>query len=461
MLSSSPSDSKDTASSKTSEANKKVVITTQQVVNEIMNYIKDERLEGVVMSLSRLPLGTYALSTATHIANILLMGCTRVADHECGTEAARMIIQTFDIARIKVDPLPFLVQLLFDERIKRRELTFALRSFPEKTGYDIFVDLLNTSGHNAGFPIGIQADDIALVANIIYVEYPGITLDEWKSLRKLSMPPEDDEEDYSTGTMIILRGIFDQFIAEHSKRDNPPSWVRKYPEFPLPEYPSEVLSVADAVHLMNAMFSGDKIVFMKDGKPSKGDEDDSIPDDQAERVLISQYAMSTVIEREAQLHGLVKYPEYLEQIVFREHGPLNSNYHAHHCNDTCNHPETLKTICDSYGGCRMLSCNCITEKSVDDDLMSANQDVVDWFTGECQVCECKIYRRHYAVRMPCDRGSWRGCYCSYHCLTSGIYKDMVDPDTEETLEYCTDPGKEFVLDRMFDQLELIGIRQRE
>ena len=63
------------------------------------------------------------------------------------------------------------------------------------------------------------------------------------------------------------------------------------------------------------------------------------------------------------------------------------------------------------GPCRMLSCICRDAEENQGELMS------DWFTGKCDVCNRIIEDMSHAVRYPVKGGGWRGCYCSFKCIS--------------------------------------------
>jgi hypothetical protein len=77
------------------------------------------------------------------------------------------------------------------------------------------------------------------------------------------------------------------------------------------------------------------------------------------------------------------------------------------------------TLCNSMGGCRMLTCNCFNESGDEDDLEYGGE-TVDWFIGNCFQCDLKISKKWYALRIPQPHGGWQGCYCSWNCINKSI-----------------------------------------
>ena len=73
---------------------------------------------------------------------------------------------------------------------------------------------------------------------------------------------------------------------------------------------------------------------------------------------------------------------------------------------------------------------CIHFENVGDDgevrdeeiEINGNYDMLEWFTGSCDLCKKKIRSKHHAVRMPMTSGGWDGCYCSW----SHVRQDVVD-----------------------------------
>ena len=63
------------------------------------------------------------------------------------------------------------------------------------------------------------------------------------------------------------------------------------------------------------------------------------------------------------------------------------------------------------GPCRMLSCLCRDAEENEGELPS------DWFTGKCDVCNRIIEDISHAVRYPVKGGGWKGCYCSFKCIS--------------------------------------------
>ena len=90
-------------------------------------------------------------------------------------------------------------------------------------------------------------------------------------------------------------------------------------------------------------------------------------------------------------------------------------------------------ICERYGGCRMLLCNCV--EGIDEELQGEELEDADWFKGRCEVCGIGIRSRRYAVRRARKSGGWSGCYCSYGCVRSMKNMDRMDKEIQDEVEY--------------------------
>jgi len=67
------------------------------------------------------------------------------------------------------------------------------------------------------------------------------------------------------------------------------------------------------------------------------------------------------------------------------------------------------------GPCRMLECLC---REVDEQDVYI-YDSCEWFNGSCASYKCsrKIRDRSHCVRIPLEGGGWKGCYCSFECMS--------------------------------------------
>ncbi len=113
--------------------------------------------------------------------------------------------------------------------------------------------------------------------------------------------------------------------------------------------------------------------------------------------------------------------------------------------------------CQRFGGCRMFLCVC-SETPHDEDELGRNEDILEdpdeteWFRtnekgeGVCDFCHQKIEKKCYAVRRPCESGSWISCFCRWKC---------VHDDTPED-----DLVTHSLIDLMEDKMNKIGIYDR-
>ena len=62
------------------------------------------------------------------------------------------------------------------------------------------------------------------------------------------------------------------------------------------------------------------------------------------------------------------------------------------------------------GDYRMFNCLRFDAKENDEN------EIGDWFTGNCLMCLKRIRKRYYAVRRPVAGGGWIECFCSWECV---------------------------------------------
>ena len=116
----------------------------------------------------------------------------------------------------------------------------------------------------------------------------------------------------------------------------------------------------------------------------------------------------------------------MNNIIFRVLGGSFPIIGGHGLDTNSNDP------CLRYGGCRAFTC--YENENYNDDTGEAilneeeifNEgmlDIIDWFTGNCEVCNRKIRARHHAVRMPLLTGGWLNCYCSWEHVKEDIPDD--------------------------------------
>jgi len=97
-----------------------------------------------------------------------------------------------------------------------------------------------------------------------------------------------------------------------------------------------------------------------------------------------------------------------------------------------------------YGGERMFS-SYYYDNEGDDEFV----DIVDWFTGSCQQCIGRLRNRWHAVRMPRPYGGWKGCYCSWKCVSEQL-------NTYQTPEMATS----YMITIFESQMKEFGIQDR-
>lgn len=141
--------------------------------------------------------------------------------------------------------------------------------------------------------------------------------------------------------------------------------------------------------------------------------------------------------------------------LFRTFGPSHINSGFTNIDDSDNaYP------CSRYGGCRMLLCVCIQDKSpldqdddfdvIEDDELEA-QELKEWYKGACDFCNKRIVKKCYAFRRPHDTGGWFGCYCSPACCRNDV---PIDDENTNVLVIHT------LIDTFEENLKLNGIYDR-
>lgn len=68
------------------------------------------------------------------------------------------------------------------------------------------------------------------------------------------------------------------------------------------------------------------------------------------------------------------------------------------------------------GECRMLTCLCCEGDEVE------GESAEEWFIESCDQCDDPIFDKYQALRIPCEEGGWKGCFCSIQCIEE-VYLD--------------------------------------
>lgn len=389
-----------------------------QLLSSIVNKIKSK--ENFGEELNQLPIDSIDKDNSDTLISCLI---NQAFDNN-NKQAVRDVVITFDKARVKFDPLPMKTALFLNPLIDREILEFILTCFPERKSVDYFLDLIN-----------LGDDQTALKTAKILDSF--FTEDQnWPLLVKLTEDVEDEEYENQ-----LLRAFFQMKVSEINTFVDCPEWIKfDLPETEIPKVPDYIPSVKEAVELlMNDLESKGFIFEVKD--PDLKHRSENIKKEIIKNCMISQYAISTVTEKIQMLNAVKPFPMFIDDVIFREYGPVNSVY--------THSPELIdpSSVCAEHGGCRMFLCNEFEEIDPNGDQIDPFEDdtiTYDWFRGICDICFLKIKKRQYAVREPLSHGGWRGCYCSFKCMESIIK----NPNTLE------------IIQRIEGQLKLIGIRDR-
>jgi len=390
------------------------------IIQSILAKIANGDTIGITYDLARLPLGGLPNNQSEKLLTYFLNQSVKSNN----TSAVRAVISEFDLKRIHIDPLPAIVNIFLNPLLTREVLLFATACFPEKLPVDYFADLVN-----------MRNDDEALkVACILNTVLPELAGEDWNLLYRMTDDTEDEE--YRNQ---MLRAFFQTKSAETGNFAQKPEWVREYPVLPLQDIPHDIPSVKDAVDLLLSDFKRKKVSI----RSSDNNQLDIDSGNEVRDTLISQYGISTIREKIMMLGVRWKNSQFDDTALFREFGPVNTQYTFHPDN---NHT----SICYKYGGCRMFLCTefeSIDQDGEDIDIMSIEEHlgISDWFRKSCDKCLKRIANRHYAIRQPLCQGGWRGCYCSFSCMEQDINDDR---------------QVSIMTGRIKEQLDVIGIRDR-
>lgn len=377
------------------------------VIQLILTSISDHQNQTLQDNLNKLPLAIISNSQADSLFALLINHAFKINN----SDATRIIVTTFDVVRARVNLLPAITNIFLNPSLDRDTILFVTSCFPEKIPIDFFVDLIN---------MGNDMDALKAAAMIITI-FPSVSHEDWTTL--VSLTDNVEEEEYENK---LLRAFFQTKASETGSYAKSPEWVRSdIPKLDLTEVPDYIPSVKDAVNLLLEDMRNRHVL------PSNYDDTKS--------TLISQYAISSTIEK-IQILSIVKsYPVFDDRPLFHQFGPVNTLY-----SDSTSHLDKTH-VCSKFGGCRMFSCNCFKSPKFDDiDIMTCDDHIFidDWFTGSCDICLKKIRHPRHAIRLPLYHGGWRGCYCSDdRCLSSDV------KDVQTTL----------MVARIKEQLRVIGV----
>lgn len=371
---------------------------------------KIEQHEDIEQDLETLNFKNLDLERSRKLTYHLLIKCFLNQNKKACVNIIDILNQT------RIDVLPAITNLylnpLLNENIEL--LNFVFSCFPNRSACDYYVELINLGNDN----------DAVMIAKKMLVIFPNITHEDWQYL--YSLTDDFEEEEYDN---YQLRDFFKLQVGL-TKVVTIPSWINPtLTAKELPIVPRNIPSVKEAVEILLKEFTKYKIKIST--------KDINIIQD----TMISQYAISTINEKIIMLRGLVDMVVFDETLIFQEFGPVNTIY-SHH-NDEIDYDNE----CSKYGGCRMLLCNEFEEQDIDGyrvDLLSEQDQKINWFKGKCDVCYNTISSAPHAVRYPLPHGGWQGCYCGFSCLE----KDVEGSNTA------------LMVGRMKEQLATFGIRDR-
>ena len=399
--------------------NNTIMTSSLVIIQRIVVALAEGHNDVVESALQILPLDKVDDSTA----DSLIAWFLQQAHQSNNIEGAQLVINTFNLKRANVDELPAITKLLLNTTLLRDVLQFAITSIPTRLAVTYYGDLLNST------------NDLAAIkaANILDTIVPNMTYEHWQLLLATIddfMDADVNDEQYDFH-LPLFKAYIETKAAENNICVQRPAWINEYDSQPLTMCPKDFPSVKNAVILI--------INDMRSKKLIDSNEEPNI--ENLQNNIISQYSISTMIEKRELLNALLpNLSLYNDVAVFRELGPVNSQF--------THHQELLAhSKCNKYGGCRMFTCTefeTITEQGDDYDIMDQHIIITDWFRGSCDKCLRRISKRHYAVRQPLLHGGWRGCYCSFECLE----------------KILTNNHEAMMVGRIKEQLEVLNIRDR-
>lgn len=294
------------------------------------------------------------------------------------SERARMILEDVN-----------LIELFGQRKATKDIIAFVISSFPNKILIEYLIDLINYRDDNLSKIVAPKLDTCSVSGR------------QWRLLNDVVQ--ENDDLDF-------LKEFFEQKLRESNIK---PEWVKKFSKVDIKPVPSDIPSTYEAIKLL--IEDIEKLSLEENIKGK----------------LISQYSISTIIEKIQMLSHIKEIQMFNDIPLFREFGPVNSIYSSAVIDQD--------HICGKHGGCRMFLCSEFEDNDYDEE-----ESVLDWFFRRCQVCDKSIEHRTHSLRMPLSHGGWKGCYCSFKCLEEDI------PDEITSL----------MVGRIKEQLETIGIRDQ-
>jgi len=389
----------------------------QEIVFNIKEKEDETNIKLIEEKLILLPIRKLDKDRSDYMLEYLLSVCYEKRNKK----ALKIIINIFEIMRRPIDRISILTDLLLSKNLNKNQLKYIFSVYPMKKPIDYFIDIVNVDNNEYGLLLAKKAD-----------EFFNLSKDDWLILKNITSYKEEDDEYHNQALrQLILTKLNKEFINILEK----PNWIKKFKKPSELNIPDNIPSVKDAVDMLIKDLEHQKFINLKfkDNKKPVDIKNNKL----LYEFLSMQYSISTISEKIQMLSHIISLPSFSDQSIFREFGPLNTTYSVNNSNNITDN------ICEKYGGCRMYTC-CEYEASYNDNNIDLDSDlVIDWFTGECDVCCIKIPNRYYAIREPLKYGGWRGCFC-IKCL--------------KTLD-C-DKNTFLAIGRIIEQLELINIRER-
>lgn len=339
-------------------------------------------------------LDTYVNPSEDLMASILIFSLDKCFDFRWMTSSGNPspivhILNYFDTSEDDHFKIPPLLRLFYYSTVPMIQLKWLVRQFPLVTPEEMFLLLVEHEKTSVS----------TYVASRMKEAYDFYTWTESKLETWLATTREEYTDNYH------MEGYFKELLKDRKGWAAIPEGVIEVDPWDPPKdisipVPDDLESLLDALMKVYAAKGLGKVYSDEEAKRIKEVLKSGNEDDISRHVaFIQKILRDEVLEHDVEL--------------FRYYGP---------CNRIPDMVEGESFPCFHHGGCRMRTC---VHFMVDEE----DEEMDDWFTGNCYVCDSKIEYRTHAVRIPVPDGGWTGCFCSWHCVKVG--SGGVNPETGE------------------------------
>jgi len=89
----------------------------------------------------------------------------------------------------------------------------------------------------------------------------------------------------------------------------------------------------------------------------------------------------------------------------------------------------------------------------DEDFDETDPYELEWFHGSCDICNLKLAKKNYAVRVPLSSGGFSGCYCDWSHAKLDVPIDSDDLSSNSVVIYS-------LIDKFEQEINEKGIYDR-